>query len=66
MYYYRGIDESQVDDIQQKLNKIDLHGAHVKVTHSNCKDFIGLKGIIIKETRNTFVVVSPENVTKSK
>jgi len=58
-------DSSKIDVIQQKLSRVDLHGAFIEVVQSNCPDLIGLKGIVIKETKNTFALVTKSNVTKT-
>jgi len=58
-------DEERPEEIQQRLNRIDLHGAYITVVESNCKDYIGLEGIIVKETRNVFIIVTSTGATKT-
>ncbi|CAL8131522.1 unnamed protein product [Orchesella dallaii] len=58
-------DEVRKDEIQLKLNRIDLHGAYITVADANCKDYVGLEGIIVKETRNVFVIVTRSNTTRT-
>jgi len=53
------------EDMQAKLCRIDLHGAIAETVQSLCKDYVGLKGIIIKETKNTLVLVTTSNASKS-
>lgn len=50
----------------QKMMKADLHGCHLTVRQSKCPSFIGVHGIVIKETRNMFQLITPENKIKSK
>lgn len=57
-------DEERPDEIQQKLNKIDLHGAMLTVADANCKDYVGLGGVVVKETRNIFIIVTSSGTTK--
>lgn len=40
----------------ERLLKADYHGALVNVTKSKCPSYVGVRGIVVKETRNTFVV----------
>jgi len=51
--------------MQQSLDFLlyELIGKHVEVSKSSCKDLQGLKGIILLETKNTFLV---ENEKKEK
>eukprot|EP00736_Rhodelphis_marinus_P000078 Rmarinus@m.11824 len=48
----------------QKLLSIDLHGAMLKVDDSPCRTFVGVSGIVLQETRRTFVIVTPEDAIK--
>lgn len=47
--------------IQQKLSKADLHGAILSVVRSRCPSLVGAEGILIRETENTFDIVSAAN-----
>lgn len=58
-------DEERPEEIQQRLNRIDLHGAFLTVADANCKDYIGLEGIVVKETKNIFIIVTNSGITKS-
>ncbi|KAJ3155770.1 RNase P/RNase MRP complex subunit [Geranomyces michiganensis] len=48
-----------------RLIKADYHGAKLAVSKAKCPTLIGLAGIIIKETENTFVIVTPSNAVKN-
>ena len=50
----------------QKLMKADLHGCPASVRKSKCPSYVGTSGIIIQETRNMFVMVTPSDEIKSK
>ncbi|XP_005091312.1 ribonuclease P protein subunit p29 [Aplysia californica] len=49
----------------QKMMKADLHGCPLSVRKSKCPSYIGVSGIVIQETRNMFVLVTPCNEIKS-
>lgn len=51
--------------LMTSLYKCDYHGAHVKVISSRCCSYIGIQGVIILETKNTFQIVGPDNTLKS-
>ncbi|KAI5801449.1 Rof/RNase P-like protein [Peziza echinospora] len=53
-------------ELGAKVMSADLHGAEVKIVRSRCPTRVGLKGIIVKETKMTFEVVTKEDVIKSK
>ncbi|CAG7827060.1 unnamed protein product, partial [Allacma fusca] len=57
--------DTRIGDIQQKLNRIDMHGADIKVSKSICDSLKNLEGIVVKETKNTFVIVTSDNETKT-
>ncbi|KAK3338139.1 Rof/RNase P-like protein [Neurospora tetraspora] len=47
-----------------KLTSADFHGAEVEVVRSGCVSRVGLKGIVIKDSRFTFEVVTKKNQRK--
>ncbi|KAI9341972.1 Rof/RNase P-like protein [Obelidium mucronatum] len=47
-----------------KIVRADYHGAVFTVTQSKCKHFVGISGIMIKETDNMFYIITRENVVK--
>jgi len=57
--------DKDTTEIQRKLNSMDLHGAFLKVVGSNCSSYEALEGIVIKETKNTFAIVTTRNITKT-
>lgn len=48
-----------------KLTAADFHGAEVEVVRSGCVGRVGIKGIVIKETRFVFDIITPKNVIKT-
>lgn len=50
--------------IEQAILQCDLHGALVQVTKSKCPSFIGLKGIVIQETQQTFKIITQKDELK--
>ena len=51
--------------IAGKFLKADLHGAMIEVINSNNKNNIGIKGILIFESRRTFNILTKENKVKT-
>ncbi|KAH8780234.1 putative rRNA and tRNA processing protein [Diaporthe sp. PMI_573] len=47
-----------------KLSSADMHGAEVEVVRSGCVGRVGIKGIVIKDARFVFEVITPENKVK--
>ena len=54
------------ENISQRLMKADYHGAQVTVVRSRCPSTVGIKGIIIQDTKNTFRLLSEDDVIRSK
>ncbi|KAJ2942945.1 hypothetical protein O0L34_g15135 [Tuta absoluta] len=50
------------DHFTQSLYKADLHGALLTIIRSKCPSYVGKTGICIMDTRNTFKIVSKDNV----
>lgn len=49
-----------------KLVSADMHGASVEVVRSRCSGRVGTRGIVVRDTKFTFVVVGPGDVVKSE
>lgn len=48
-----------------KLCAADFHGAKVSVVRSRCVSRVGVKGIVVRDSRGVFVVVTERNEVKS-
>jgi ribonuclease P protein subunit POP4 len=48
------------------LASADYHGAEVEVVRSACVDRVGLKGIVVRDTKFTFVIVTARDEVKSE
>lgn len=48
-----------------KLTAADFHGAQIEVVRSACVGRVGIKGIVIKDTRFVFQVITPRNNIKT-
>lgn len=57
--------DSKTETLQNRVRKIDYFGCFLRVTRSRCSDYIGTQGIVIRETKNTFVMVCPDNSVKT-
>lgn len=49
-----------------KLVSADFHGAEVEVVRSRCASRVGLKGIVVRDSKFTFVVVTEKDEMKSE
>lgn len=49
-----------------KLVSADYHGAEVEVVRSRSSGRVGLKGIVVRDTKFTFVIVTAKDEVKSK
>ncbi|KAK8010033.1 rRNA and tRNA processing protein [Apiospora arundinis] len=47
-----------------KLCAAEYHGAEVEVTRSACPSRVGIKGIVVKDSRFAFEIVTPKNEMK--
>lgn len=50
----------------QLLATADMHGALVSVVRSRCVSRVGLEGIIVRDTRFTFEIITKNNAVKCK
>ncbi|KAJ5370931.1 uncharacterized protein N7496_007023 [Penicillium cataractarum] len=48
-----------------KLVSADYHGAEVEVVRSQCASRVGMKGIVVRDTKFTFVVVTEKDEVKT-
>lgn len=49
-----------------KLASADYHGAEVTVVSSRCVGMVGLAGIVVRDTKFTFQIITKKNEVKSK
>lgn len=49
-----------------KLVSADFHGAEVEVVRSRCASRVGVKGIVARDTKFTFEVVTEKDEVKSQ
>lgn len=49
----------------QMLASADMHGAKLSVVRSRCVSRVGLEGIVVRDTRYTFEIVTKGNAVKS-
>ncbi|SBT79649.1 ribonuclease P protein subunit p29, putative [Plasmodium malariae] len=45
----------------ETINDMELNGACVEIHKSRCSTYIGIKGIIVLETQNSFKIITPKN-----
>lgn len=51
--------------VYQKLIKADYNGAMLVVASSKCPSYVGLRGIVLQETRNIFRLITPDDKIKT-
>lgn len=61
----RSIPHLRDASVCERLLKADYHGALVRVTKSKCPSYVRLEGIVVKETRNTFIVCTRKDQCKT-
>ena len=62
-----GVDKPEylsAESVLERLSKMDYHGALIEVTRSKTKGIIGLRGIVIQDTKNMFVLVTENDTVK--
>ncbi|TGJ83608.1 hypothetical protein E0Z10_g5135 [Xylaria hypoxylon] len=48
-----------------KLSAADFHGAEVEVSRSRCPSRVGVRGIVVKDSRFTFEIITRQNQVKT-
>lgn len=63
---WRGEEKDNVTtNIQNNVRKIEYFGCFLRVTKSRCSEYIGTVGIVIRETKNTFTIICPDDKVKT-
>ena len=52
--------------LHQQIAKADYHGCLLMITRSKCPSHIGIKGIVVLETKNTFQIICEDDKLRSK
>lgn len=52
------------DMMSGMIHKSDFHGSKIKVIQSKCPSLVGHKGIVIMETKETFNILSKDNILR--
>ncbi|XP_053635290.1 ribonuclease P protein subunit p29 isoform X2 [Cherax quadricarinatus] len=56
--------DTKTEAVQNRVRKIDYFGCFMRVTKSRCSEYIGIQGIVIRETKNTFMMICPNDKVK--
>lgn len=51
---------------QEILLRADYHGCLVKVIQSKCPSYVGVIGIIMQDTKETFKIINKKNIVKGR
>lgn len=62
---YENKDGNVVIRAEERILKVDLHGAEVNIQNCKCTSFIGLQGIIVKETKNMIEIILRNDTMKA-
>jgi len=57
---------SNWENVNLQLMKADFHGAKISIDKSRCPSLVGVTGIVIQDTKNTFRVCGMDNIIRSK
>lgn len=57
--------DTRTEAMQNRVRKIDYFGCFLRVTKSRCSEYVGIQGIVIRETKNTFVLIRPDDVVRT-
>ncbi|KAL1627731.1 hypothetical protein SLS56_006180 [Neofusicoccum ribis] len=60
-----GADYVTPANVGPKLASADFHGAEVEVVRSRCVSRVGVKGVVVKDTKFTFEVITKRNEIKT-
>lgn len=61
VYILELLEESSKKQLAQRLLAADLHGAFVVVVECKTRSFVGISGIMIRETTETFGIIKRDN-----
>merc|ERR1711931_78826 len=53
------------EQISLKMSRADLHGSEMSVTASTCPSYVNTRGIVLQETKHTFILITPENLVRT-
>ncbi|XP_045101616.1 ribonuclease P protein subunit p29-like [Portunus trituberculatus] len=57
--------DTKTETIQNRVRKMDYFGCFLRVTRSRCSEYVGIQGIVIRETKNTLIMVCPDDSVKT-
>lgn len=63
--YFSSTTGANQDQLHQRLAKADYHGCLLIVKRSRCPSYIGMSGLVIMETKNTFQIICEDDKLRS-
>lgn len=63
-FFLRSLNEKNHVTATMKFMKADLHGCIITVQRSKCASYVGTTGIVLKESRNMFLIITADNRVK--
>jgi ribonuclease P protein subunit POP4 len=62
---FEKLTEKSLQDAAKRLMNADLHAALLHVMQSKCPSLVGVSGLVLQETKNTFRLVTADNKLKT-
>lgn len=66
LYINFSVNKDNIHAAQERLLKADFHGSCLTIQRSKCPSYVGVSGIVLQETRNTFKIITQEDQVKCK
>lgn len=60
------VEDKNWEQFSAQLYKADYHGALMTVVKSKCPSHVGIQGIAVMDTKNTFKVLGDDDILRSK
>lgn len=54
------------EQLHQRIGKADYHGCLLMVTRSKIPSLVGVKGIVVLETKNTFQIICEDDQLRGR
>ena len=64
-YARKILSSSKKKKVAEQLYRADLHGAIVRIVRSRDPSLVSLAGVVVRETTNTFDIVTPDSETRT-
>ncbi|ELT93186.1 hypothetical protein CAPTEDRAFT_156834 [Capitella teleta] len=59
------VTDANISEFERKMTRADFHGAVISVNKSRSSCLVGLKGIVLQETKNTFKIITEKDLIRT-